>query len=385
MAVFTDITQPNYSQQLSAIQDAFGLTITQIDGMLPGSSDSKFKLVVEESRRPLVLTIHEPPSVSPMGRTTREIIEILRFADHLSKAISATRDTRGMVVNANILKSMRMHSITGSSEPFFELVFDAESKVVSIVPFLEGRFFDNSPEELPSVEDSELAGRALAAFLLAGRTYPRQDHFIDYNFPHFVREADRLSETELIFERLGGLLSEKNLGRLEAIEAGQNYLGEMSRFGHALLPLWEQLHDRQALFPRSIIHGDLYTDNTMIDTDGRFYIFDLNEVSCGSIGIDIGIALNSWASQNGQPLLNNIRRFLQAFDTVIPLSAEMLSAVPTFAQFGAFRWELFRIQRLELQDPKKYHMRSPIELRSLRHAWCEYQDQFKAASSVHDL
>ena len=69
MAVFTDITNPKYKEQLLDLQKGYGLTIRSIEGMAAGSNDSKFKVRVEETDQPLVLTIHETPMVTPAGAT----------------------------------------------------------------------------------------------------------------------------------------------------------------------------------------------------------------------------------------------------------------------------------------------------------------------------
>jgi len=83
--------------------------------------------------------------------------------------------------------------------------------------------------------------------------------------------------------------------------------------------------------------------------------------------------------------MDNVKIFLEGFDSVIPLSGKALSQIPAFTQFGAFRWETFRIQRIEMQDPERYAMRSPLEFQTLRHAWQALQEQFDKVSSVQDL
>ena len=384
MAVFTDITETRYSRQLSAIEIAFDITITNIVGLIPGTSDSKFTLTVDEFDEPLVLTLHETPNVSPMGKTSKESQTMLRYIDYLSGAISSAADISGEPVNAHVLKPLRANP-QNNSEPFIELSFDGHKKAVSIVPFIRGKSFENSPEEVTDPYDTRLAGRALAGYLLTAQSYPQPHLFADYHFPTFIQEINRLSETGTVFKKLGMILSGQRLDNGEAERLGREYLMEMNQFGLSLLNLWDYFQDRDSDLIQTIVHGDLYTDNTMLDEQGRFYLLDFNEVCRGSIGIDIGIALNSWASENGVPRMDNVKVFLEGFDSVIPISGKALSQIPAFAQFGAFRWETFRIQRIEMQDPDRYTMRSPLEFQSLRLAWHELGTQFDKILSVQDL
>ena len=129
----------------------------------------------------------------------------------------------------------------------------------------------------------------------------------------------------------------------------------------------------------------LFTDNVMIDESGRFILLDFSETRYGSMGIDVGLALNSWASHNGRPDMDNVINFLQGYDSVSALNDNSLSLIPFYAQAGAYRWETFRIQRIEMQDPRRQLMRSPAEFQSLRQAWRESQALFDSARSVHEL
>jgi Ser/Thr protein kinase RdoA (MazF antagonist) len=83
--------------------------------------------------------------------------------------------------------------------------------------------------------------------------------------------------------------------------------------------------------------------------------------------------------------MDSVKIFLEGFDSVIPLSGKALTHIPAFTLFGAFRWETFRIQRIEMQDPERYAMRSPLEFQTPRHAWQTLQEQFDEVSSVQEL
>jgi Ser/Thr protein kinase RdoA (MazF antagonist) len=181
------------------------------------------------------------------------------------------------------------------------------------------------------------------------------------------------------------VLSNYQLQESEAEKMAVSYISEMKNYGQQLLRSWLKLRDEDDPFQNTLIHGDLFTDNAMIDESGRFFLLDFNETKFGSMGLDVGTALNSWATQNGQPVMKNVVKFLSAFDDVIPLNDGAISLIPFFAQIGAYRWETFRVRRIQMQDPRERLMRSPEEFQSLRHAWREIQVLFDDAKSVDDL
>jgi Ser/Thr protein kinase RdoA (MazF antagonist) len=152
-----------------------------------------------------------------------------------------------------------------------------------------------------------------------------------------------------------------------------------------LVEQWRWFANQENAFPRTLVHGDLFADNVLIDEKGRMVLLDFSEVSYGSMGIDLGVALISWGSQNGKLINGNIVRFLQGFDSVIPLSGKQLSQLPLYSQFGAFRWETFRIQRVFMQEPYQMAMRSPDEFQSLRQAWQDLERVFADFISLEDL
>ena len=186
-------------------------------------------------------------------------------------------------------------------------------------------------------------------------------------------------------DRLGYVLSAGRLQGAAAEAAGREYLAEMDQDGRALLEKWRDFERAGSPFSPTLIHGDLFTDNTLIDEHGRLIMIDFSEVTNGNTGLDIGVSINSWAAQNGRPDKANVIRFLEGCDSITPLTRAALSLIPTYARFGAFRWETFRIQRIAMQDPRQFDLRSPAELQSLRHAWRALQRYFEGLESLSDL
>ena len=87
MAVFTDITDPNYRDQLLEIERAYRVTIESVEEITAGSSDTKFKIYAREYDEPLVLTIHETPDVTPTGLTSEETKQMLYYVDYLANTV----------------------------------------------------------------------------------------------------------------------------------------------------------------------------------------------------------------------------------------------------------------------------------------------------------
>jgi len=385
MTVFTDITQPRFHEQISEIEQAFGFNIVSIRGMAPGSADSKFEITVRGVDDPLVLTIHETLKGSAGGVTNEISKNMLHYLDFLSDAIRGATDRFAGPVNIHVLKSLKANPGSEVEAPYLELSFDGDSKPVSIVPFINGKSFVNSPDEVVDPDTIHLAGRALAAYLLIARTYPDQASFAGLPFGRFVQDIKDMIDDRETLERLGYLVTSGQFHDKAAEKFGLEYISEMYESGEALLEQWRTIESGDSPLFHSLIHTDMFTDNTMIDLDGRFYLLDFSHTCNGSIGIDIGVALSSWASQHGRPRLESVHRYLEAFETVIPLTGEALTLIPPYAQIGAFRWETFRIQRIAKQNPRKYDMRSPAEFQSLRRSWQRLRGLFESARSVQDL
>jgi len=385
MAVFTDLTAQKYREHLSRIENAFDIRIVDIQGMLQGTADSKFKISTDGFEEPLVITIHETPDVSPAGKTSEQIKILLYYLDHLAAASSTVVDRVGGPVNLKVLKPLTAFRGTSDSAPLLELDFDGVTKALSIVPFIVGESYENDPAVMAAPDDARLAGRALGGLSLLSQSYPHRAQFNQFSFSTFVKKIDRISRDKGALESLGRFLSEDRLVGKSAIELGRNYIAEMKVSGKELLEFWPKINGRDSITIQPLIHGDFFSDNIMIDGDGNLFVLDFGDTSRGPVGLDIGVALASWASQHGLPDLENVKVFLEAFDSVIPLTIDTLNAIPSFVLVGAYRWETFRIQRIDRQDTSQFDMFSPVEFSSLRHSWQELQELFASSSSLVDL
>jgi Ser/Thr protein kinase RdoA (MazF antagonist) len=385
MAVYTDISDPRYIEQLSQIEEAYGLFISSIEGIVLGSSNSLFKIVVQDSDAPLVLTIYEPPEVTPAGLTNEGYQVMLRYLEYLTSALNDVVDIYGAPVRLQVPKPLEAWASSQNRAPFVELSFDDVKKTASIVPYVHGKSYENTPVELPDPSEAFLVGRALAGYLKVAQSYPEPGRFPSFDFTIYPGEISRINDSRLAQERLGYVLSERVQEGLSAEKLGRDYLTEMKSAGVHLLSDWQQATTQEPAFPSTLIHNDLFADNVIIDDADLIYLLDFSETSFGPIGIDIGVALSSWASQNGVISPDNLVSFLEGFDSVLELTAKQLAQVPIYSMFGAYRWETFRVQRLELQDPRQRAMRSPAEFQSFRRGWRALQEIFDESQSVDDL
>jgi Ser/Thr protein kinase RdoA (MazF antagonist) len=385
MAVFTDIADPQYRDQLLAIENAYEISITSIEGITLGSSDSLFKIWTREHDEALVLTIYETPDVTPNGLTNEAAQRMLRFIDYVASVSAGVTDNAGELVKLVILKPLQAHASTPKQAPYLVLTFEGIQKSVSIVPFVRGKCYANSPEELADPEEAFLVGRALGAYLTIAKSYSNPELFPLYTFDLFAQEIAQVSGDAVAEERLGYVLSGGHAEGSAAESQGRQYMADMMERGSRMVQEWDRVSNRESVYANTLIHGDLFTDNVFFDEEGDVILLDFNETSYGPIGLDIGTALSSWASRHGKPVVGNTLQFLVGFDSVAPLTGEQLAQIPTFVQIGAYRWETFRVRRIGMQDPRQMTMRSPDEFRSIQKGWRELESVFASLSSIEDL
>jgi len=357
MAVFTDITDTKYRSQLRAVENAYEISITSIEGIPLGSSDSLFKISTSQRDEALVLT----------------------------SASASVTDRMGELVKLIILKPLRAHANAPNQAPHLELTFEGIQKCASILPFVRGKCYVNSPEELVDPHEALLVGKALGAYLMIAKSFPNPEIFSKYLFHDCAQDVAQVSGDPSTEERLGYVLSKGRSEGSAAVSIGRQYMADMMERGQRLVREWDRVSSNESVYANTLIHGDVFTDNVIFDEEGNVVLLDFNEISFGPIGLDIGTALSSWASRNGKPVIGNALKFLEGFDSVEPLTGEQLAQIPTFVQIGAYRWETFRVQRIGMQDPRRITMRSPDEFRSIQLGWRKLESVFAGLSSLQDL
>jgi 4-aminobutyrate aminotransferase-like enzyme/Ser/Thr protein kinase RdoA (MazF antagonist) len=102
---------------------------------------------------------------------------------------------------------------------------------------------------------------------------------------------------------------------------GQRALVErtLDRFELMVAPLWPSLRHQ-------VVHGDLTTDNALVDEEGRISgIVDFGDMSFSALITDIASALDSLVSDRpAEDLLRLMRLYLDGFERSIPLEDEEL-------------------------------------------------------------
>lgn len=382
MAVYTDLTAPRYHRQFKAIEAAFEFRIARIEPIAGGSTDSKFRIETTDHAA-YVLTIHESPAASVAGVSLDAAKRTIRYTEYLADALPAMRDRRGKPIEVCVVKPLRSVGEIPPVTPFLEVDFDGELRLVTIVEYVEGKAYQNHVDEIIEPWESHLAGRALAACFRASQNYLDAWNFKNYDFAICVEEIDRLGRQPVVIERLNYLLAKEPADTLNGLAQGSDYLTEMRTTGQELLSFWRLVKAAETDY--GLIHGDFFTDNTILRTDNMLVAFDFSQTTQSCFGMDVGTALNSWGAINCSPRVQNTLEFLSGVDSVYSLPPELFAMLPHFAELGALRWETFRVQRLERQDPRRHTLRSPVEFLNLRHAWRRMQPAFAHATSLKTL
>jgi len=115
--------------------------------------------------------------------------------------------------------------------------------------------------------------------------------------------------------------------------------------------------DASAL-PQSIIHGDLFVDNTLFLDDKLSALLDWYHACNDACILDLAITINDWAFRNGdfQPDLAN--SVITAYRDVRELTTEEMKIWPAACRAAAFRFWLTRLETSNgntyLKDPEEF-------------------------------
>lgn len=120
------------------------------------------------------------------------------------------------------------------------------------------------------------------------------------------------------------------------------------------------------LFPKGIIHGDLYYDNSLFDDDKLITLIDFEQAGRGSFLLDIGISISGTCYNSSKDNLdiNLIRGYLDAYSKRRKLMAIEKDFLKTAIIVGFFSISLWRIKRFyegNLDHTKKYNYRELLD------------------------
>jgi homoserine kinase type II len=104
---------------------------------------------------------------------------------------------------------------------------------------------------------------------------------------------------------------------------------------------------------KGAIHADYFTDNVLMNDDGQVTgVIDYYYACTDFYAYDLAVSLNAWGfTPGGQPLLEMIRAFADAYNVVRPLSEAEIEVLPLFARGSAVRFTLTRLYDLLNHDP----------------------------------
>ncbi len=102
--------------------------------------------------------------------------------------------------------------------------------------------------------------------------------------------------------------------------------------------------------PTGAVHGDLFRDNVMFQDGELTGFFDFYFAGCDTFLFDIGVCLNDWCVDlpSGQHDSARSDAFLNAYQSVRPLTGQERGLLPAMARAGALRFWISRLWDLHL-------------------------------------
>lgn len=98
--------------------------------------------------------------------------------------------------------------------------------------------------------------------------------------------------------------------------------------------------------PKGFIHSDLFRDNTLFEGNELKGILDFYELNKDEFLFDIAITLNDFCTEYPEVYLNEAKAqaFLEAYETVRPLTQDEKSCLEIYLAMAAARFWLMRLQ-----------------------------------------
>lgn len=282
MAVYTEVSFDEAAAFLNALNLG---QLQNIKGAAGGIENTNY--FVDTDQGEYVLTLFE-----------RLTFEQLPFYLHLMQHLAA----HGIPVPdpAGDKKGNILHQLKG--------------KPASVVSKLRGH-----SELAPTAGHCASVGEALARMHLAGLDYPRRQ-------PN-LRGLEWWNETvPVVLPHITPEQSSLILGEL----AYQNHIAASSAC--------------QSL-PRGVVHADLFRDNVMFEDGKLTGFFDFYFAGCDTFLFDIGVCLNDWCIDLETGARDDARSaaFMNAYQSVRPLTAQERSLLPAMQRAGALRFWLSRL------------------------------------------
>jgi homoserine kinase type II len=274
---------------LPAVAQHYGINGPSLTPLAGGAANSSFRLT--GSSGDFVLTIldnHDLPSAQRLAAHTQALF---RLGVPTTEVVPATDGT---------------------------LVMNLADRPVILKKWIEGEV----REPLPSALLPE-AGRILARL----HALEPESSGLD-NVPVGTR---RLSEGRIALipqfeDKIFAAWLTERLGRVRAAEAGR---------------------ERR----RTITHGDLFSDNVIVNKDGRLSVLDWETVSLDDPLLDLGMAALGLAQEDGTLVRDRVRALASGYQQVAPLSEQDVAALPMEIEHAALIIAFHRYYRHVVRFP----------------------------------
>lgn len=281
MAVYTDITEDDLRNFL--IQYDTG-TLTSYKGIAEGVENSNFLL--HTTKDPLILTLYEKRVEK------NDLPFFLGLMQHLAaKGLSCP------------LPLPRKDG---------ELLGELSGRPAALISFLEGMWLRK-----PEAKHCREVGKALAAMHLAGEGFE-------------IERPNALSVEgwKVLWDKSEARADEVEKGLRQEIRPEIDYLAA---------------HWPKDL-PAGVIHADLFQDNVFFLGDELSGLIDFYFACNDLLAYDVSICLNAWCfEKDGAYNVTKGKALLEGYQSVRPLSAEELDALPLLARGSALRFFLTRL------------------------------------------
>jgi len=281
LAVYTDITEDDLRNFL--IQYDVG-TLTSYKGIAEGVENSNFLL--HTTKDPLILTLYEKRVEK------NDLPFFLGLMQHLAaKGLSCP------------LPLPRKDG---------ELLGELSGRPAALISFLEGMWLRK-----PEAKHCREVGKALAAMHLAGEGFE-------------IERPNALSVEgwKVLWDKSEARADEVEKGLRQEIRPEIDYLA-----AH-----WPKN------LPAGVIHADLFQDNVFFLGDELSGLIDFYFACNDLLAYDVSICLNAWCfEKDGAYNVTKGKALLEGYQSVRPLSAEELDALPLLARGSALRFFLTRL------------------------------------------
>nr|WP_210296890.1 homoserine kinase [Gellertiella hungarica] len=281
VAVYTDISEDDLKHFIAAYDAG---ELLSYKGIAEGVENSNFLL--HTTKFPLILTLYEK-------RVDRNDLPFfLGLMQHLA--------ARGL--SCPLPLPRRDGALLG----------ELSGRPAALISFLEGMWLRK-----PEAKHCREVGKALAAMHLAGEGFE-------------IRRPNALS--------LAGWreLWDKSEARADEVEKGLSaeIRGEMADL---------EAHWSKDL-PAGVIHADLFPDNVFFIGDQLSGLIDFYFACNDLLAYDVSICLNAWCfEKDGSYNITKGKALIEGYQSVRPLSAREMEALPVLARGSALRFFLTRL------------------------------------------